>query len=88
MPGKSKSARYYAANPAARKKKNSYNKKYHSTPARRKYRAALNRENRNRGTYGNGDGKDVSHTKRGGYTMEKAKINRARQGAGGKAKKK
>jgi len=88
VPGKSKSARYYAANPSARKKKNSYNKKYHSTPARRKYRAALNRENRNRGTYGNGDGKDVSHTKRGGYTMEKAKINRARQGAGGKAKKK
>lgn len=88
MAGKSKSARYYAANPAARKKKNAYNKKYHSTPTRRKYRAKLNAENRKRGTYGNGDGKDVSHTKRGGYTLEKAKINRARNGAGGKAKRK
>ena len=88
MPGKSKSARYYASNPAARKKKNSYNKKYHSTAKRRKYRSELNKENRKRGTYGNGDGKDVSHKKGGGTTLEKASRNRARNGAGGRAKRK
>ena len=38
-------------------------KKYNRKPAQRKRRAALNKENRRRGTYGNGDGKDVSHTK-------------------------
>ena len=88
MAGKSKSAKYYASNPEARKKKNSYNKKYHSTPSRRKYRSKLNQENRKRGTYGNGDGKDVSHKKSGGTTLEKASRNRARNGAGGKARKK
>ena len=84
----SKSARYYRDNPEARKKKNRYNKKYHSTSSRRKYRSELNKENRKRGTYGNGDGKDVSHKKGGGTTLERASKNRARQGAGGKAKKK
>ena len=43
--GRSKSARYYAKNPAARKKKNEYNKKYHSSPERRKYRSELNKAN-------------------------------------------
>ena len=86
--GKSRSAKYYAKNPKARAKKNAYNKRYHSTPERRKYRSDLNKENRKRGTYGNGDGKDVSHTKRGGYTLEKAKTNRARNGAGGRPKRK
>ncbi len=88
MAGKSRSAKYYAANPAARKKKNRYNKKYHSTPARKKYRAELNKENRKRGTYGNGDGKDVSHKRGGGTTLESQSKNRARQGSGGRRKKK
>jgi hypothetical protein len=86
--GKSKSAKYYASNPEARKKKAAYDKKYHSTPARKKYRAELNAKNRKAGTYGNGDGKDVSHKKGGGTTSEARSKNRARQGAGGKAKKK
>lgn len=86
--GKSRSSKYYAKNPKARAKKNAYNKRYHSSAERRKYRSDLNKENRRRGTYGNGDGKDVSHTKRGGYTLEKAKTNRARNGAGGKPKRK
>jgi len=38
----------------------------------------LNRENRKRGTYGNGDGKDVSHKKDGSTVLEKASKNRAR----------
>ncbi len=61
----------------------SYDKAYESTPARKKYRAELNRVNRKKGTYGNGDGKDVSHTtKKGYYVMEKAASNRARNGHG------
>ena len=84
----SRSAKYYKDNPEARKKKNSYNKKYHSTAKRRKYRAGLNKENRRRGTYGNGDGKDVSHKRGGGTTLESQSRNRARQGAGGRRKKK
>lgn len=35
--------------------------KYGSRPSVRKRRAANNRANRKMGTYGNGDGKDVSH---------------------------
>ena len=85
--GKSKSAKYYAKNPKARAKKNRYNKKYHSTAKRRKYRSELNKENRKRGTYGNGDGKDVSHKRGGGTKLESASKNRARQGANGKSTK-
>jgi hypothetical protein len=80
--GKSKSAKYFAANPEARKKKNDYNKKYHSSPDRVDYREDLNQANRKAKTYGNGDGKDMSHTKKGGLTREKASSNRARNGKG------
>lgn len=83
-----RTAKYYKKNPKARAKKAQYDTKYHKSASRRKYRARLNKENRARGTYGNGDGKDVSHTRRGGYTLEKASTNRARQGAGGKRKRK
>lgn len=86
--GKSKSAKYFAENPEARKKKNEYNKEYHSTPSRIKYREELNAANRKSGTYGNGDGKDKSHTKSGKLVSEKASTNRARNGKGGKPKRK
>jgi len=76
--GKSRSAKYYASHPEARKKKNDYDKKYHSSPARRKYRATLNAENRKRGTYGNLDGKDLSHTTTGRLVKESQSKNRAR----------
>lgn len=36
-------------------------KKFQSSPERKKYRAELNKYNREKGTYGNGDGKDASH---------------------------
>lgn len=54
-------------------------KKYQSSPARRKYRAELNRYNREKGTYGNGDGKDASH--KGGKIagFEDASKNRGRR---------
>ena len=60
--GDSKSAKYYQNNPKAKKKKDAYNKEYHSTPARKKYRATLQALNRENGTHGNGDGMDVAHT--------------------------
>jgi hypothetical protein len=86
--GKSKSAKYFASNPEARKKKNEYNKEYHSSPSRVKYRQELNSANRKSGTYGNGDGKDKSHTKKGKLVSEKASTNRARNGKGNNAKRK
>ena len=50
----------------------SYDKKYQSTPERRKYRAELNKEARERGVYGKRDGmgKDLSHKKDGSVTLE------------------
>ena len=38
--------------------------------------------NRASGTYGNGDGKDVSHTKAGKLVKETKSTNRARNGKG------
>ena len=86
--GKSRTAKYYQSNPKAREKKKAYDKKYHSTAKRKKYRAALNKENKNKGTYGNKDGKDRSHTRSGKLVNESQSKNRARNGSGGKRKKK
>jgi hypothetical protein len=36
-------------------------KKFQASKKMKKYRAELNKYNRKRGTYGNGDGKDASH---------------------------
>ena len=83
-----KTATYYRSNSKARKAKKEYDTKYHKTAKRRAYRSELNKENRRRGTYGNGDGKDVSHTKKGSTVLESQSKNRARQGAGGKKKRK
>ena len=57
----------------------SYQKKYDSSELQIKKRTALNKENRKRGTYGNGDGKDVSHKKNGKTFLEAAYKNRARK---------
>jgi hypothetical protein len=86
--GKSKSAKYYANNAEAAEKKAQYDKSYHSTDERKKYRASLNRANRKAGTYGNGDGRDMSHTKSGKMVKEKQSSNRARNGHNGKSSKK
>jgi hypothetical protein len=86
--GKSESAKYFQENKTARDKKNAYNKEYHSTPERRKYRSELNAANKKAKTYGNGDGKDMSHTKSGRVIKEKASTNRARNGKGGRSSKK
>lgn len=60
--------------------------KYNRKPTQKKRRAALNKDNRRRGTYGNGDGKDVSHKKNGKTVLEKASTNRRRNGRNGKSK--
>ena len=58
----------------------SYQKAYDARPLQIAKRSALNKENRRRGTYGNGDGKDVSHKRNGKTFLEKASKNRARKG--------
>jgi hypothetical protein len=75
--GKSKSAKYYQDNPEAKKKKDSYNKEYHSTPSRKKYRAALQALNRDKGTHGNGDGMDESHISKTKTKKQSQSKNRA-----------
>jgi len=71
------SAKYYRDNPDARKKKKAYDTKYHDTPKRRAYRAALARKRRKEGVMGKG-GKDMSHTKSGRMVPESPSKNRAR----------
>jgi len=65
--------------------KRDYKKEYARDQKKRSsYRSELNKKNREAGTYGNGDGKDVSHVKdvrkggaKGGQTtMKKASTNR------------
>ena len=55
-----------------------YDKEYQCSKERKRYRAALNRANREVGTYGNGDKKDMSHTKKGKLVKEAQSKNRAR----------
>tara|TARA_B000000532_G_C18725606_1_gene344512 strand:- start:385 stop:624 length:240 start_codon:yes stop_codon:yes gene_type:complete len=73
-----KTSEYYKKNPKARAKRLKQQKRYDAKPNQIKKRVELNRENRKRGTYGNGDGKDVSHKKDGSTVLEKASKNRAR----------
>ena len=73
MPGRT--AKYYAKNPDARKKRQEYEREYNKQDREVKKRVELNKINRKRGTYGNGDGLDASHTSRG-IVMKKASVNR------------
>ncbi len=73
-----KSTTHYAANRRSLNIKRAYQRKYNKKPKEVKRRVDLKRINRLKGTYGNGDGKDVSHKKGGGTFMEKASKNRAR----------
>ena len=56
-----------------------YDAAYHSTPARKRYRAELQRANRKNP---NGKGIDKSHTKTGRLVNERASKNRARNKPG------
>ena len=72
----SKSTSYYRKNPKAKAKKAAYRKKYNAKPKEKRRRAQLMILNKKMGR--KGDGKDVSHRKRGGVFLEKASKNRAR----------
>jgi hypothetical protein len=61
-------------------RKRAYDAQYQKQESAVKKRVAMNRANRQAGTYGNGDGLDASHTRGGKITMEKASANRARNG--------
>ncbi len=80
----SKSTEYYKSHASALKIKQDYQREYNKSPTAKKKRAALNKENRKRGTYGNGDKLDVSHKQGGGTKLEGQSKNRARNR--GKAK--
>lgn len=83
---KKKTASFYASSPGSYAKKLAYDKKRNAEPKQKKYRRELAAERRARGIMGKG-GPDVSHTSGGGYTLENASTNRARNGAKkGKAK--
>jgi hypothetical protein len=88
--GKSKSAKYFANNPEARKKKQEYNKEFNKKPEQKRKRVEVNRANRQAGTYGKMSkmGKDRSHTKDGRLVLESSSKNRARNGKNGKSTKK
>lgn len=84
--GQSKTSKFYASNPVARKKRQKAQAEINKKPKQVKYRVELNKANRKSGTVG--DGLDMSHTKKGTLVKEKASTNRARQGANGKSTKK
>ena len=68
----SKTSTYYKNNPEARKKRNEQQADYNKTKKGLQIRVAANAANRAKGTYGNGDGKDVAH-KPGKEGSKKAK---------------
>lgn len=76
-----RTAKYYRENPEARKKHQETSKKAAAKPAAIKKREEANKFNRNKGTYGNGDGLDASHFGGKVTKLESAKSNRARGGA-------
>jgi hypothetical protein len=53
-------------------------KKFQSSTTSKKYRAELNKYNRDKGTYGNGDGKDASHKNGKIVGFEAESVNRGR----------
>ena len=73
-------AKYYASNPEARKKRLEYQSEYNKRPEQLKKRIELNRENRKRGTYGDktgpNAGKDLSHLSNGRLTYKSPSKNR------------
>ena len=76
MTAKSKSAKYYAKNPAARAKKKKYDAKLNSSAKQTKKRGEANAARRKAKAAGkNVTGKDASHTKNG-IVFKKTSTNR------------
>ena len=75
---KGNTARYYAKNEKARRKRIKQQKRYNKTAEGLKIRSRANRLNRQLRTYGNRDGKDASHTGPNTGKLEKPSTNRRR----------
>jgi len=73
-----KTSTYYKKNPKAAAKRRQQQRRYNATEKGLKIRTAANKLNRKLGTYGNGDGKDASHTGPGKGKTENASTNRRR----------
>ena len=69
---------YYKANPKAKRRRLRQQSRYNKTNKGLMIRTAANKLNRKLGTYGNGDGKDASHTGPGKGKTENASANRRR----------
>ena len=68
---------YYKKNPAARKRRNSQQKRYNKSFKGNAIAKRANRANRALGTYGNGDGKDAAHTGPNRAKLQSPSKNRA-----------
>ena len=84
----SRTSEYYKKNPEARRRRLKQQAKYNKKKKSKDKRVELNRINRRKGTYGNGDGLDESHCIGGGTQKEKASKNRARNRGKLKCRKK
>lgn len=80
----SRTSNYYKNNPKAKAKRLKQQAKYNKTKDGLKIRSAANKLNRKLGTYGNGDGKDASHTGPNTGKLESPKANRTRPRKGKK----
>ena len=79
-----KTSKYYKKKPEARRKRLKQQARYNKTAKGLKIRTQANKLNRKLGTYGNGDGKDASHTGPNKGKLESMKINRSRPRKGKK----
>ena len=75
---------YYKSNPEAKAKRLKQQAKYNKTKKGVALRVKANKLNRKLGTYGNGDGKDASHTSSNNGKLEIPSKNRARPRKGKK----
>ncbi len=73
-----KTSTYYKDNPKAKRRRLRQQSRYNKTNKGLMIRTAANKLNRKLGTYGNGDGKDASHTGPGKGKTENASANRRR----------
>jgi hypothetical protein len=79
-----KTSDYYKSNPEAAAKRRKQQRAYNKTNKGLKIRTAANKLNRKLGTYGNGDGKDASHTGKNTGKLETPSSNRRRPRTGKK----
>lgn len=73
-----KTSDYYKSNPDAAERRRKQQRAYNKTKKGLKIRVKANKLNRKLGTYGNGDGKDASHTGPNKGKLENPSTNRKR----------